>query len=233
MRHYSIWAGNYALVIPKQLRDHLQADRLEQDRYRRVHPRSRPHPARRMGRGRQGRRGARPGRDRTRSAGLGGRAAVVAAGGPAGGFGAVIPPWPATRAGRDVADRGVRGLRAGRRLRLHRKLRPLPLRASAAKRTKVWGKGSRQRPCPAMTRTLRPIDRCFGSCPVEPDETRRVRSPPPAGPVSPAQGMGGERMAEAAVVPGPAAGLNGWRVRAGCGACIVWECRRAGAVHGV
>src|SRR3984957_18199111 len=25
MRHYSIWAGNYALVIPKQLREHLQA----------------------------------------------------------------------------------------------------------------------------------------------------------------------------------------------------------------
>ena len=25
MRHYSIWSGNYALVIPKQLRDHLQA----------------------------------------------------------------------------------------------------------------------------------------------------------------------------------------------------------------
>jgi hypothetical protein len=25
MRHYSIWGGNYALIIPKQLRDHLQA----------------------------------------------------------------------------------------------------------------------------------------------------------------------------------------------------------------
>src|SRR5580700_10144519 len=25
MRHYSIWAGNYALIIPKQLREHLQA----------------------------------------------------------------------------------------------------------------------------------------------------------------------------------------------------------------
>ena len=25
MRHYSIWPGNYALMIPKQLREHLQA----------------------------------------------------------------------------------------------------------------------------------------------------------------------------------------------------------------
>ena len=25
MRHYSIWGGNYALIIPKQLREHLQA----------------------------------------------------------------------------------------------------------------------------------------------------------------------------------------------------------------
>ena len=40
MRHYSIWAGNYALIIPKQLREHLQAARLEQDRYRCLHPSS-------------------------------------------------------------------------------------------------------------------------------------------------------------------------------------------------
>ena len=25
MRHYSIWGGNYALIIPRQLREHLQA----------------------------------------------------------------------------------------------------------------------------------------------------------------------------------------------------------------
>jgi len=25
MRHYSIWPGNYAIVIPRQLREHLEA----------------------------------------------------------------------------------------------------------------------------------------------------------------------------------------------------------------
>ena len=38
LRHYSIHPGNYALIIPKQLREHLQAAELEQDRHRQLHP---------------------------------------------------------------------------------------------------------------------------------------------------------------------------------------------------
>ena len=42
LRHYSLHAGNYALIIPKQLREHLQAGELEQGRHRRLHSRTRP-----------------------------------------------------------------------------------------------------------------------------------------------------------------------------------------------
>jgi hypothetical protein len=93
MRHYSIWSGNYALIIPKQLRDHLQAAGWSKtDIAAFIHDRARVH--RRewadVGKGAV-----------VRDQGDSEYAAlespdqllVVAAGGPAGGFGAVIPPW--------------------------------------------------------------------------------------------------------------------------------------------
>jgi hypothetical protein len=91
--HYSIYGGNYAIIIPKQLREPIQAagwkkhdvaeflyerarvrrgdwasvgkGSVVRDRADRIHP-ALPSPEHLL---------------------------VVAAGGPAGGFGAVIPPW--------------------------------------------------------------------------------------------------------------------------------------------
>src|SRR5580692_10812268 len=91
MRHYSIWPGNYVIVIPPQLREHLQAW-SKTDIARLIHERARIH------------------RREWADAGKGAvvrdrgdtvytalespdQLLVVAAGGPAGGFGAIIPPW--------------------------------------------------------------------------------------------------------------------------------------------
>jgi hypothetical protein len=93
MRHYSIWGGNYALIIPKQLRDHLQAAGWSKtDIAVFIHERARIHRREwaEVGKGAVV-------RDRGDSeyAALESpdQLLVVAAGGPAGGFGAVIPPW--------------------------------------------------------------------------------------------------------------------------------------------
>ena len=93
MRHYSIWGGNYALIIPKQLRDHLQAAGWSKaDIARFVHQRARMHRREwaEVGKGAVVR-----DRGDTEYAALDSPDAllVIAAGGPAGGFGAVIPPW--------------------------------------------------------------------------------------------------------------------------------------------
>lgn len=97
MAHYSIWPGNYALIVPPQLREHFAAagwtkadiqqyvfdnaqmkrsewaecgkGSIVADKGDRVYP-ALPDPAHLL---------------------------VVAAGGPAGGFGAVIPPWLGTK----------------------------------------------------------------------------------------------------------------------------------------
>jgi hypothetical protein len=93
LRHYSIWGGNYALVIPKQLRDHLQVagwGKAEIAAFIHRRARIRRHEWAEVGKGAVV-------RDRGESE----YAAlpsledllVIAAGGPAGGFGAVIPPW--------------------------------------------------------------------------------------------------------------------------------------------
>jgi hypothetical protein len=93
MRHYSIHPGNYAIVIPKQLREHLQAARwTKSDIAEFIHQRARIH--RRewadVGKGAVV-------RDRGDSVYPAMESAdqllVIAAGGPAGGFGAIIPPW--------------------------------------------------------------------------------------------------------------------------------------------
>jgi hypothetical protein len=93
MRHYSIWSGNYALVIPKQLRDHLQATGWSKtDIAAFIHDRARMHRREWADVGKQA-----VVRDRgdTEYTALSSPddLLVIAAGGPAGGFGAVIPPW--------------------------------------------------------------------------------------------------------------------------------------------
>ena len=93
MRHYSIWPGNYAIVVPPQLRAHFEkAGWTKADIRRYVFE------------------NARIRRDEWADCGKGSvvgdrgsqiygalvdedHLLVVAAGGPAGGFGAVIPPW--------------------------------------------------------------------------------------------------------------------------------------------
>jgi len=93
MRHYSLYAGNYALIVPKQLRDHLQAAGWSKtDIAARIHERARVKRAEwaEVGKGAVVR-----DRGETVHTALRGPEdlLIVAAGGPAGGFGAVIPPW--------------------------------------------------------------------------------------------------------------------------------------------
>ena len=93
LRHYSLHAGNYALIVPKQLREHLQAAGwTKADIADFIHERARI-PRREwadVGKGAVV-------RDRGDSIYPAlespGHLLTIAAGGPAGGFGAVIPPW--------------------------------------------------------------------------------------------------------------------------------------------
>jgi hypothetical protein len=93
MRHYSIHGGNYAIVIPKQLRDHIEAAGWsKRDIAEFIHERARIRRAEwaKVGKGAVV-------RDRGDSVYTAldspDHLLVIAAGGPAGGFGAVIPPW--------------------------------------------------------------------------------------------------------------------------------------------
>jgi len=93
MRNYSIWSGNYAIVIPPQLRTHFVAagwSKSDIGEYVHAHARIR--------------RGEWAGVGKSSVVGDQADAVydalptpddllVLAAGGPAGGFGAVIPPW--------------------------------------------------------------------------------------------------------------------------------------------
>lgn len=93
MRHYSIWSGNYAIVVPCQLREHLQAAGWSKgDIAAFIQRRARIHRREWADVGK-----AAVVRDRgdAEHAALASpdQLLVVAAGGPAGGFGAVIPPW--------------------------------------------------------------------------------------------------------------------------------------------
>lgn len=96
MRHYSIWPGNYALVIPPQLREHFERSNWsKQDIREYVYAHARIFRHEWAGCGKDaivGDKGDReycalPDPDHL---------LVIAAGGPAGGFGAVIPPWLGT-----------------------------------------------------------------------------------------------------------------------------------------
>lgn len=93
LRHYSIWPGNYAIIIPKQLREHLEGanwtKRMIQEfifERARIHRREWAE----VGKGAVVR-----DRGDTVYPALASpdHLLVIAAGGPAGGFGAVIPPW--------------------------------------------------------------------------------------------------------------------------------------------
>jgi len=92
-RHYSIYGGNYAIVIPKQLREHIQAAGWTRRHIAEfLYERARIHRAEwaDVGKGSI----VRDRGDRVHAAlGSPDDLLVVAAGGPAGGFGAVIPPW--------------------------------------------------------------------------------------------------------------------------------------------
>jgi hypothetical protein len=97
MRNYSIWGGNYALIIPKQLREHLQvAGWSKTDIATFIHQRARMH---RREWAECGKAAVVRDRGDTEYAALASPddLLVVAAGGPAGGFGAVIPPWLGTK----------------------------------------------------------------------------------------------------------------------------------------
>lgn len=93
MRHYSIWPGNYAIVIPPQLRAHFEsAGWSKADIRRYVHRKARVQRREWADCGKAavvGERGKREYAALPEADDL----LVIAAGGPAGGFGAVIPPW--------------------------------------------------------------------------------------------------------------------------------------------
>ena len=93
MLGYSIWAGNYVLVVPKQLRDLLVAAGWQKrDVREHVHRRAR---VRRSDWRTVGKAKLATGDDDREFGALGtpDDLLVVAAGGPAGGFAAVVPPW--------------------------------------------------------------------------------------------------------------------------------------------
>ena len=92
-RHYSIYAGNYAIVVPKQLREHFAAAGWSKaDIARQLFERARIRRAEWADVGK-----AAVVRDRGESIYNALQSPehllVIAAGGPAGGFGAIIPPW--------------------------------------------------------------------------------------------------------------------------------------------
>ncbi|HET6605562.1 MAG TPA: hypothetical protein VFG62_02755 [Rhodopila sp.] len=93
MRHYSIWGGNYIMVVPKQLRDHLQAagwGKTEIARFIFERARIRRGEWAEVGKAAV----VREDGDREYAAlPSPEHLLIVAAGGPAGGFGAIIPPW--------------------------------------------------------------------------------------------------------------------------------------------
>jgi hypothetical protein len=93
MRHYSIWGGNYLMIVPKQLREHLQAAgwskaRVAEFIYRRA--RIKRSEWAEVGKGAV----VRDDGDKEYAAlPSPEHLLIVGAGGPAGGFGAIIPPW--------------------------------------------------------------------------------------------------------------------------------------------
>lgn len=97
MRHYSIWPGNYAIVVPPQLRTHFaNAGWSKADIRRYIFEKARIHRAEWADCG-KGAIVADKGKQEYAALPDPDHLLVIAAGGPAGGFGAVIPPWLGTR----------------------------------------------------------------------------------------------------------------------------------------
>jgi hypothetical protein len=104
MRHnmltYSVWSGNYAMIIPKQLRDLLvaagwQKHHIREYIYRAARVRRREWST--VGKANIVNRSGGPDQEFTALKSPD-DLLVVAAGGPAGGFGAIIPPWLGSKA---------------------------------------------------------------------------------------------------------------------------------------
>jgi len=92
-RNYSIWPGNYAIVIPKQLREHLEAANWTKKMIAEfIFERARIH---RREWATVGKSAVVRDRGDTVYPALESpdHLLIIAAGGPAGGFGAIIPPW--------------------------------------------------------------------------------------------------------------------------------------------
>lgn len=93
MRHYSIWPGNYAIVIPPQLRTHFEAAGWSKADIRQyVFEKARIH-RREWAECGKGAVVADKGDKEYAALPDPDHLMVIAAGGPAGGFGGVIPPW--------------------------------------------------------------------------------------------------------------------------------------------
>ena len=93
MRHYSIWAGNYAIIVPPQLRAHFAAagwSKADVRRYVFEQARIKRREWAECGKGAVV---GNKGDDEYFALNDEDDLLVIAAGGPAGGFGAVIPPW--------------------------------------------------------------------------------------------------------------------------------------------
>ena len=112
MRQYSIWPGNYAIVMPPQLREHFAAAGWSRADVRESPLRAGPHPARRMGHGGQGPGGGCQGRARVPGA-PGPGAPAAGGGGRSGGRVRSGHPALARRQepGGDPRGGGVPGLR--------------------------------------------------------------------------------------------------------------------------
>jgi hypothetical protein len=98
MLQYSIWSGNYAIVVAKQLRDALVAAGWSKRDVRGfIHGRARVRRREWESAGKAALvRGRDPDQEFT-ALGEPDDLLVIAAGGPAGGFGAVFPPWYGNR----------------------------------------------------------------------------------------------------------------------------------------
>ena len=97
LRNYSIWSGNYGIVIPKQHRDHLEKagwTRNQISQYLFEKARIKRSEWADVGKGSVVR-----GKGEMEYSALHSpeHLLIVAAGGPAGGFGAIIPPWLGTK----------------------------------------------------------------------------------------------------------------------------------------
>ena len=93
MLHYSVWGGNYVIVLPKQLRSRLEEanwSKSDVQRFIFEHARVKKHDWIKVGKKSL----ITDNKDKEFSALTNPEdLLVIAAGGPAGGFGAVIPPW--------------------------------------------------------------------------------------------------------------------------------------------